>query len=278
MHPFRKKAKIKNRFYIFFAYMAATMMLPPQGSCCRYYAAFWIGDVLLVDTNLAQAIVLNNAIAQQFPPHYRFDTHFIALWSCYCVKAAQFLLLFRAVSKSYILGNILLFFRISPTIPLSLVKQPLQALHIHFHIKSACSLYGQQRPDGNQPFLMELILSRRPFFRGVCSSQLRACLECIFEEFHTLNQNSDRLMQLYCEQLLLLLGRDLLAQCKANMDLYENSYLMDAILYINQHCSEKLVVGQNRKIRWRISTLFDKALSKIPGFEYLKLYHVYPYQ
>ena len=54
-------------------------------------------------------------------------------------------------------------------------------------------------------------------------------------------------MLLYCEQLLLLLSRDLLAQCKANSDLYENSYLMDAILYINQHCSEKLVVGQIAK-------------------------------
>lgn len=31
---------------------------------------------MLVYSNLTQAIVLNNAIAQQFPPHYRFDTHF----------------------------------------------------------------------------------------------------------------------------------------------------------------------------------------------------------
>ena len=202
---------------------------------------------MLVDTNLAQAIVLNNAIAQQFPPHYRFDTHFHRSVELLLCKSGTISFAIQGSEQILNPGQYIVIFPNIPHDTAAPGETTAQALHIHFHIKSACSLYGQQRPDGNQPFLMEFILSRRPFFWGVCSSQLRACLECIFEEFHTSNQNSDRLMQLYCEQLLLLLGRDLLAQCKANMDLYENSYLMDAILYINQHCSEKLVVGQIAK-------------------------------
>lgn len=202
---------------------------------------------MLVYSNLTQAIVLNNAIAQQFPPHYRFDTHFHRSVELLLCKSGT--ISFAIQGSEHILrpGQYIVVFPNVPHDTAAPDDTSAQALHIHFHTKSASSLYERQRPDGEQPFLMELMLNRRPFFQATCSAQLRACLECIFDEFHFPGQNSDRLMLLYCEQPLLLLSRDLLAQCKANSDLYENSYLMDAILYINQHCSEKLVVGQIAK-------------------------------
>lgn len=197
-----------------------------------------------MDTNLAKEIVLNNAILQQFPPHYRFDTHFH--------RSVELLLCKRGTISFTIQGNEQIldpgqYIVVFPNVPHDTAAPSdttAEALHIHFHIKSACSLYEKQCPDEELPFLTELLLNRRPFFRDTCSAQLQACLECIFDEFHNSGQYSERLMQLYREQLVLLLSRDLLAQYPANSDLYENSYLMAAILYINQHCSEKLVVEQ----------------------------------
>lgn len=212
----------------------------------------------------APAIVLNNAIAQQFPPHYRFDTHFHR--SVELLLCTSGTISFAIQGSEQILkpGQYIIIF---PNIPHDTVAPDdatAQALHIHFYVKSAYSLYGSQDSHGEMPFLMELMLNRRPFFREICSAQLRACLECIFDEFCIPGQNSDRLMQLYCEQLILLLSRDLLAQCKSSSDVYKNNYLMDAILYINQHCSEKLVVEQIAKYagvsQRYLTKLFQKYL------------------
>ncbi|EGJ47230.1 hypothetical protein HMPREF0866_00168 [Ruminococcaceae bacterium D16] len=199
---------------------------------------------MLLDTNLAKEIVLNNAISQQFPPHYRFDTHFHRSVELLLCKSGTISFAIQGNEQILNPGQYIVVFPNVPHDTAAPSDTTAEALHIHFHIKSACSLYEKQCPDGELPFLTELLLNRRPFFRDTCSAQLQACLECIFDEFHNSGQYSDRLMQLYREQLVLLLSRDLLAQCPANSDLYGNSYLMAAILYINQHCSEKLVVEQ----------------------------------
>ena len=119
---------------------------------------------MLVDTNLAQAIVLNNAIAQQFPPHYRFDTHFHRSVELLLCKSGTISFAIQGSEQILNPGQYIVIFPNIPHDTAAPGETTAQALHIHFHIKSACSLYGQQRPDGNQPFLMELILSRRPFF------------------------------------------------------------------------------------------------------------------
>ena len=208
--------------------------------------------------------LVDNVLIQEMPAGFYFDTHFhrsIELFICLSgnttitvqnipvpVGPNEYIIIFPNVLHCAVVPH----------------THPCRILQIHFHNNYLPEVVGVHLPSIELGFPFELSLNKRKFLKGCSTSQLEACILGIQAELTRSNAGQDEMIGFYIRQLNILISRDLNSRSSRGL-IYENPYLVDAALYINEHYTEKIAVStvaQEVGISSRYLTrLFQKHLN-----------------
>lgn len=198
-----------------------------------------------IPSSIPPQTLIDNVIRTTFPPQFHFSTHLHRAIELLICQSGSVVITIQGTPFTVHAGEYLVLF---PDIPHSAnmpFEQPSQALQAHFHVQAFCHSANPAVPEGNTPLSVELSLERRKFFQGKSSPQLEACLEGLYCELKTPQQNTDDMIRLYLAQLGMILSRGLLEHTTqaGRSVLYDNPHLVNAALYISDHYMEKMSVN-----------------------------------
>lgn len=185
---------------------------------------------------------VDNALVQEMPAGFHFDTHMHRTVEIFICLRGSVLITVQNVPVEVCTGEYLAVFPNvlhSTDVPDS---EPCFILQTHFHNNFPAQSLGARLPTGEMGFTFELALDKRKFLKGRSTPQLEACLEGIRAELSLSQESGTKMLELYLTQLNILLSRNLSGQADGGR-LYENRYLVNATLFINEHYMEKLSVG-----------------------------------
>lgn len=191
-----------------------------------------------------QQVFVDNAFAHTFPAGYHFDTHLHRSIELMICRRGSVVIPIQGEAHTITAGEYLVVF---PDIPHGndVPDTGAEVLQTHFHSQSFLPAQNKAMELADSPFSVELSLAHRKFFRAKSSPQLEACVEGIRAELLAQREYESELLRLYLAQLGLLISRDLVEQSEqsGNKGLYENPYLVSAVLYINERYMDKLSVN-----------------------------------
>ena len=196
-------------------------------------------------SNCVQQVLVDNVLEQVFPDHFHFSTHLHRSIELMICLSGCVIIPILGEPHSISAGEYLVVF---PDIPHSNdVRQgKSRVLQTHFHSQSFQPAWNPAMPMSDSAFSVELSLGNRKFFRGKSSPQLEACVRGLQAELGAQRDYESEMIRLYLAQMGLIFSRDLMAQSEqeGRRELYENPYLMEAVLYINEHFCDKLTVSE----------------------------------
>lgn len=184
--------------------------------------------------------LLDNAFLQTLPAGYLCPTHLHRTMELFiCLRGT---LNFSVLNLTQTIqpGEYFVIFSNAPH-STSVCEEDCSILLIHFHSQVLLEML----PQVNQavlflPFILEIMMGKRKYFKGQSTAFLQACIEGIRAELSNPQEYSDDMLYFYMAQLSVMLSRDM--RLSSNNRLYENPYLINTTLYINQHYMEKLYV------------------------------------
>ena len=197
--------------------------------------------VPIYQSSLQYQKLLDQALIQRMPSGYHFRTHLHRTIEIFICLQGQITVAVHGLQQVVSPGEYLVIF---PNIPHnSIVTSPGECsiLQMHFHAAPLSDLMGQLDNLSSIPFLLELSLGKRMYFKGVSTPALQSCLEGIREESNTTRKNSADMIWLYFIQMYILLSRDL-SPSPSKWLYYESPHLIKATSFISQHYMEKLYV------------------------------------
>lgn len=197
-------------------------------------------------SSVAPQVLVDNVISNTFPDKFHFSTHLHRTVELLICRTGRVVISIQGKEYEVAAGEYLVVF---PDIPHSTdvpFGGPSQILQTHFHAQSFYQKTNPSMPNCEIAFSVELSLGRRKYFKGKSSPQLEACLEGIRSERNDPRENGEEMIRLYLAQLGLILSRDLLEQTTqaGHSVLYDNPYLVNAALYINERYMGKLSVNE----------------------------------
>ena len=184
-------------------------------------------------------IPVDNILIQEFPAGFRSNAHFHPTLELLLCISGSFRADVRGISRQIAPGDYVTVFQ---NVPHSITVSddgPCRMYQIHFHCPRDRGGWGEL--SAGDYFLTELELKKSRFLAGAGSPQMEHCLAGLLGEYTRREDSWESMTDLYMQQLVLLLARDLRKQ-DAVWD-GKCVYISRAVRYIGLHCREKITVG-----------------------------------
>lgn len=187
-------------------------------------------------------MTVDNALIQEMPAAFHFDTHMHRTVEIMICLSGSTVITVQNVPVEIGSGEYLVVFPNVLHYADVPADAPCNILQMHFHNDFLPKASGSRPPTSELGFTFELSLDKRKFLKGCSTPQLEACLSGVRAELALPREGGDKMVEYYMRQLNILLSRDLSSRSDGGR-LYENRYLVNATLYVNEHFMEKLSVG-----------------------------------
>lgn len=205
-----------------------------MGNSKNYYK-----DILL---NSSKQSVIDNAVIQRLPVGFHFGPHMHPTVEVFvCLKGQCTLTVCQSEIEMEKEDYIVIFQKRPHSCDVK-KEEECVILQLHFHPNVFMDLFSDSLRDNQFFFLLDLVLERKNYIKGKCSEQLYYSMEYIYEESKHKKPNHQKLIDLYFEQVLMLLSRDI-GETRDG-DVKNNRHLLSAFEYIKSHYTEKIVVEQ----------------------------------
>lgn len=184
--------------------------------------------------------LLDNASLQTLPVGYHCSTHLHRTMELFICLRGKLTFSVLNLTQTIQPGEYVVIFSNTPH-SAAVCEEDCTLLQIHFHSRVLLDMLPQVNQSVlSLPFILEIILGKRKYFKGQNTVFLQSCVEGIRAELSNPQEYSDDMLYFYVAQLSILLSRDM--RLSASNRLYENPHLINATLYIDQHYMEKLYI------------------------------------
>lgn len=191
-------------------------------------------------TETPAAMPVDNIVRQDLSPGYHFRTHLHHTVELFICTGGEVTVTILGSEITVVPGEFFVYF---PDIPHSITitgSVPFTALQMHYH-SIPVTRADHEAPEAASAFALELSLGRRKYIKGCASSRLESCMEGVYEEMNAQRPGARRMIRLYLEQINVLLSRALI-EADSSGAIYQNRYLLNASLFINENYMKKLTV------------------------------------
>ena len=177
--------------------------------------------------------LLDNASLQTLPVGYHCSTHLHRTMELFICLQGKLTFSVLNLTQTIQPGEYVVIFSNTPH-SAAVCEEDCTLLQIHFHSRVLLDMLPQVNQSVlSLPFILEIILGKRKYFKGQNTVFLQSCVEGIRAELSNPQEYSDDMLYFYMAQLSILLSRDM--RLSASNRLYENPHLINATLYIDQH-------------------------------------------